>query len=392
MRPTVETPRPLVELSQREQREYSLTRAILDLVDAAEGRAQGRDRPPPSLEQEIGQTLGRYLQERYAHGSFPLAVGRAPNALLVPTDVLARALLDTATATRGAELKFVEPGPFIEVLRNMAQVGRLGATVLPGLQGDLTLPRQTSSVTSSWVPESPTADVAESNLLLNQVALAPRELRSTTSFSRKLLVQSRSSAAVDGVVARDMFGSAAVELDRVAINGSGANNEPRGILNTSGIGNVAGGANGAVPSVDHATDLEAEVSIDNADVEVEPDGRSTIGFITTPKVRQRLRKSPAIVGGNALPAWRNGQLVDRPAAVSTNVPSNLTKGTSTTIAHALIFGRWAEVLIGEWGVGELIVDPFSKKRRGDVEVTFTAVVDVALRHAPSFAAMLDALP
>jgi hypothetical protein len=74
------------------------------------------------------------------------------------------------------------------------------------------------------------------------------------------------------------------------------------------------------------------------------------------------------------------------------VPANLTKGTSTTICHAIIFGDWADLVIGEWGVMEILVDPFALKKRGDLEVSAILHCDVGVLRPTSFAAAVDALP
>ena len=68
---------------------------------------------------------------------------------------------------------------------------------------------------------------------------------------------------------------------------------------------------------------------------------------------------------------------------------DLTKGTSTSIWHALIFGNWAELVIGLWGL-EIVADPYGLKKRGDVEVACILLADVGVRHSASFAAIKDA--
>ena len=72
-------------------------------------------------------------------------------------------------------------------------------------------------------------------------------------------------------------------VDTAAINGSGSSNQPTGILNTSGIGSVAGGTNGASPTLDHLLDLKKEIAVENADV-------ATCGFLTNAKVESVLGK------------------------------------------------------------------------------------------------------
>ena len=54
--------------------------------------------------------------------------------------------------------------------------------------------------------------------------------------------------------------------------------------------------------------------------------------------------------------------------------------------HGLIYGNWADVLIGQFGGAmEMIVDPYSLKKQGLIEVTSFQMADVAIRHPGSFA-------
>jgi hypothetical protein len=43
------------------------------------------------------------------------------------------------------------------------------------------------------------------------------------------------------------------------------------------------------------------------------------------------------------------------------------------------------------GVLELITDPYAQKKKGNIEVTSFIMADINVRHAVSFAAMVDAL-
>ncbi|WP_197917396.1 phage major capsid family protein [Thiosulfatihalobacter marinus] len=77
------------------------------------------------------------------------------------------------------------------------------------------------------------------------------------------------------------------------------------------------------------------------------------------------------------------------ARFSGNVPSNLTKGTGTDLS-AVIFGAWADLLIGQWGGIDLIVDDVTEAAKGNVRLVAHSEWDIAVRHAESFAAIQDA--
>jgi HK97 family phage major capsid protein len=390
-------------VTAREKKNYSLCRAILA---ASEG-----DWTKAGFELEVSKALAdRATKAGNAPSGkgfmVPVDLGIESNRDLTrfrgdpTTSVLAakvdalmtRAGLSTNVAGSGQELRFIEPGSFIELLRNSTKVMSMGATFLPGLQGNIAFPRQITPGTASWVGENPGADVGDSNLTLNQVSITPRQLMSSTSFSRQLLVQA--VVDVEQLVRQDLTLITAIELDRAAINGTGASNQPTGILNVAGVGLVALGVNGAQPIWDNFVDLERTVEAANA-------LRGQLGYLSTPGVKARMKKVAQISGTVGMPVWayetspltgqREGEVNGYRAEASTNVPSTLTKGTSSGICHAAIFGNYAELLIGQWLAIELIVDPYRLKKQGMLEITSITMADIALRHPASMAVIIDAL-
>ena len=77
------------------------------------------------------------------------------------------------------------------------------------------------------------------------------------------------------------------------------------------------------------------------------------------------------------------------AGVSTLVPKNLTKGTSTSVCSAGIFGDFSQLVMGEWGFMDLSVDDRSRKKEGYVEITANVFADVMVRQPKSFSVVKD---
>jgi hypothetical protein len=56
-----------------------------------------------------------------------------------------------------------------------------------------------------------------------------------------------------------------------------------------------------------------------------------------------------------------------------------------TIANGNIFlGNWADVLVGQWGGLELIIDPYTRASNGMLVITATLLADVGIRNAEGF--------
>lgn len=362
---TAPLPSAEIGLSQREAKSYSLVRALHYLANPGDKRARER----AAFELECSEAAA----ER---------ASKAPQGLMVPVDVLTRDLT-AGTAAAGGDTVATNllSGSFVDLLRDKMILSAMGMQTLTGLVGNIAIPRQTGAATAYWVAES--GAPSESQQAFDQVTMTPKTVGAYTDISRKLLLQS--SVDVEAFVQNDLATVLALELQRVGIQGGGSN-EPKGILATSGIGSVAGGTNGAAPTWSHVVSLETEVSVANADV-------GTLGYLTNAKVRGKLKGTEKFSSTNGNPVWAEGvtPLNGYRAGVTNAVPSNLTKGTATTKCSAIVFGNFADLILGMWGGLDITVDPYSNSTSGTVRVVALQDVDLAVRHAESFAAMKDAL-
>lgn len=395
------TGRPQVELSDSERKSYSFARAILASADQKEGTRSTGGSFELDIHQELekkvpkgARTFGGILVPTFTSTESAREIMRQQNGWGT------RAGLDSGTATKGQELKFTVAGDFLSLLRNKMALMDAGVTILAGLQGPVAFPAQNGAATATWVGENPGSDVADSNLTLTQIALNPKSIQASTSYSRQLLAQA--VVDVDGLVRDDLARVNAIELDRAGINGSGAGAIPLGILGQSGIGSVAGGTNGLTPTYTHTVDLETQVTAANAD-------QWALSYLMHPVSRGTFKKAAVLSNTSAVPTWTKadaevlaariaggsaripGEVNGYPAWASAQVPNNLTKGTASGICLAIIFGAFSQFVIGDWGMMELIVDPYRLKKQGMIEVTSFGMYGMALKYAAALAAMKDAL-
>lgn len=355
----------LLGMDSKEVRAYSLLRAI--------NAAVKNDWRGAELEREASEEIAKRMG-RTPEGFFvPLEVQSMKRDLVVGTDGSGGYLVST-------DLK---PQSFIEMQRNKMMVKEAGAIVLGGLVGDVAIPRQTAGATFYWVGES--GAPTESQQTVDQVTLTPHTGGAYTDISRKLLKQS--SVDVENFVINDLAAVCARGIDLAALHGTNANDQPCGIAATTGIGSVVGGENGAAPTWANIVGLETEVAVDNADV-------GSLAYMTNAKVRGKLKSTliTATYGEDFIWDRRAGNtpLNGYPCYVTNQVSSTLTKGNQS-LSSAIFFGNWADLVIGQWGTLDILVDPYTGSTSGTVRVVALQDVDVAVRHAASFAAMLDAL-
>lgn len=365
-------------LSNSEQKSYSLLRAIRALAYPHEDNNYEKAGFERECSNEIAKRLGRS-----SNGFFmpvrDLKVNRA-QAANVRT-------LTAGTNSAGGfsiETELMEQD-FIELLRNQAMVTQMGARILSGLVGRVDIPSQESAATAYWVGEE--ADITESQGTLGLTSLRMKTLGVLSRYTRELVMQS--SIDVEQWVRQDQALVTALEIDRVAIHGTGSNNQPRGILNTSGIGSIALGTNGGQPTWASIVNLVRELRRDNADI-------GAMQWLTNPEVEAKLMTTPkqsSGVEGNFILAdpGTAGMVLRGYRLNATNqVRSDLTKGTGTGLS-ALLIGVWNQLIIGEWGVLEVLVNPYSDSvyPSGAVQVRTLQSVDMVVRHPECFAAITD---
>ena len=354
-----------IGLTEAETRQFSFVRAINALAHPTDRRCQEAAR----FEFEVSDAAAK-------------AMGKESRGLMVPAEVLRRDLtVGTASAGGNTVATDLLAANFIDLLRNKAVVMGLGTQMLTGLQGNIAIPRATGGATGYWVAES--GAPTESQQAFDQVTMSPKTLGAFTDISRKLLLQS--SIDVETFVRNDLATVLALEIDRAAIHGSGSSNQPTGILATSGIGSVAGGTNGAAPTWANIIGLETEVAQDNADL-------GSLSYLTNTKVRGKLKSTYTNSTYGEIPVFgQDGRMNGYNAAITNQVSSALTKGSSSGVCSAIIFGNFADLIVGMWGSLDLMVDPYTASTSGTVRVVALQDLDIAVRHPESFSAMLDAL-
>lgn len=347
-----------VELTQKEERQYSLINAIRS---AQTGRFDG-------FEREVSEELAK----RY---------GKEPRGFYVPQSIFKRDLT-VGTNTAGGFLKPTDHlgGEFIDALRANLVTSSLGARMMQGLSGDVAIPALNAKTAVGFVAEN-NAPGSEGAPTFRQVTMSPKTLVQYVDISRKLSMQSDPS--VEQIIRDDMTRQFAAKIDEVAIEGGGSN-EPTGITQTSGIGSVAIGTNGGAVTYAALVDLEKEVAIDNA-------LGGSLAYLTNPKVvgemRQISRQASGVEGNFILNDTNT--LLGYPVASTTLVPSDLTKGSSSGVCSAVIFGNFSDLMIGMFGGLDVLVDPYTGSSTGATRIAMYQDVDVAVRHAESFAAILD---
>ena len=351
-----ETAAPVTELglSQRETKRFSLTRAI-----AACGTGNWHEAGfEAECSREIGKRLGRHLDGQRFFVPWEVQTDQA----IARRDLEGRRDLTVGTASAGGYLVQTDNVGFVELLRANSVLYGAGATRMPGLQGSVAIPKQSAAATAYWLANE-AATITESQQTFTQITMTPKTVGGYTEISRQLLLQA--SPAAEGLVRADLAKVVALDIDAKALNGSGASGQPLGLIGTAGVGAVAG------TSIAYAGIVEFQTDVFTSNALFDGSTYLATGVVAG-LLKQRVKFT-----STASPLWE-GKLTDGMvdgyrAMASNQVPTGY-----------LIFGDFSQIVIGEWGVLEIEVNPYAGFTAGIIGVRALASIDVAVRYPTAF--------
>ena len=349
-----------LDMEPKEKRAYSMFRAI--------GASASGDWSNAGLEREASKEIAK-------------RIGREPRGFFTPSDInWGQRDMTVGSATAGGNIVGTDHlgSEFIDALRPQLVLADLGAKMMTGLVGDVAIPALNARTSTYWVAES--AAPTEGAPTVRQVTMSPSTVGCYVDISRQLTKQNDPSA--ENIFRNDMVSQVASAIDSAGIQGSGSSNQPTGILNTSGIGSVAIGTNGGAPTWGSVVDNISQVAIDNA-------LGGSLSFLTNPQVVGKLRQTAKGSGDSVMIMNEGNTLMGYKVAQTSNVPSTLTKGSTSGSCSALIFGNFNDLIIGQWGGTDVLVDPYTGSSTGTIRVVVFADIDIAVRHAQSFSSTQD---
>ena len=263
-------------------------------------------------------------------------------------------------------------GSVIERLYAALVTKGMGATILDGLVGNVQFPKFRANDAAAVKSEVGAANL--SSPTLDKITLSPQRVPVAVQYSRQLLAQT--SLSVEAMLRNDMAYQLAALIDAAGI---------AKILSNPSVANIAsGGANGLAPALLTIVGMETAVAIQNA-----ADGQ--LGYLVNPSTRGKLKTTQKF-GGSATgaPLWDQGDtpLNGYRAGVSTQITNAGIKGTGTGLSSA-IFGNFSDLLYGQWGGVEMLVNPYTYSSTGLVQIDAWTFFDTQVRRAESFAILTD---
>ncbi len=326
-----------IGMTGKEVKTYSLMRAI--------NAAASGDWSKAGFEKEVSMAAAE-------------AYGREARGFWVPDEILGR---DMTTASDGTGLKGTVTTGYIDKLYDNSLAISLGADVLTGLVGDLSVPALTAGSTVYYVAEN--ADITEADATVGSVGLDPKTMGIAVPISR--LLRRQSTPSIDNVIQNNILREIGLAIDFNVLEGGGTA-QATGIINTTSVP-TSTIASAGTPTRTELIEFETDVAAGNGLA-------GNLAFVTTSAVRGNM-KSTAIDSGSGLFLCSDA---NQAVGYNVHVSNQLT-------ANSIIFGNFQDVYVGFWGGTDIVIDDATNAASGGIVMRAFQDFDVAVKHAASFA-------
>jgi HK97 family phage major capsid protein len=325
-------------------------------------------KPTESMTRNL-ESRGLIHQPEFAN----LSLGAVMRSMIMgPRNELERrALAEGADSTGGVSVPDITLSRFVDKLRAATVCIRAGAQTLPLTSDKTTIARTSTDPVCAWRSEN--AAVVESDPAFEGLVFTPRSLAVYFKVSRELI---EDSVNIEQALEASLTGSLSVELDRVALQGSGTPPEPRGIQNTTGVGAVA--VTAAITSWDKFILGLYELWIDSANdptaIVMHPRTLATVVNFKEATTNAPLQTPPV--------------LANIPLLRTTGMSIVESPGTATTV----IIGDFTQLILGiRTGLRiEILREAFATNHQYAFVAHMRA--DIGLQHPQSFCKLTGIVP
>ena len=247
----------------------------------------------------------------------------------------------------------VEFADLLTPLRAKNVLVAAGAKYMSGLIGDVQVPIMGAG-NVTW--EGEVASAQEAGYTFTSKKLQPKRLTAYVDISKQFLVQD--SIGAEQAIRADIVAAINSKLESTMLgSAAGSTTTPAGIF--------YGQSPKTIATFKDICDLEA--SIEDANVIGE------CKYVMSNKAKAALRNIPKSSKSTQL-VMENGEVDGTPVLNTSNVE-----------AQNIAYGDWNNLAIGQWGAIDLVVDPYTLAKDGQVRIVINAFFDAITLRPEAFA-------
>jgi HK97 family phage major capsid protein len=233
----------------------------------------------------------------------------------------------------------------VRMLRARSAVMRCNPTMV-NVKKELDVTSLSTGATAFYTAENAQIPVSEQTFAQSAL-LRPKDLTAMVPVSLRLIKDAQ-NPSVEAVVRQDLAEVLALRQDLAFLRGTGTGGEPTGIKNTAGLTAAPSlGANGATPTFDDLKNMVANIRAVNG-----PFFRPS--WIFNPRLLSTLEKvkdtTNRYLADSGLltfdPVGGSGTLLGTPFYTTSQIPTNITTGSSSDTTEIYFSSDWEECWVG----------------------------------------------
>lgn len=353
---------------EREMSNFSMTKFFNSI---------NRNEPITGLEREI---LDEGVTEARSLG----ASSNGHYINLKALNAIQKRAMSAGSASAGGNFVQTDKMGFFDVLRANRVLDKVGAEWEMGMVPNVDYTGFSTGWTFADAAENATA--ADADAVTVNRSVSPKRIAGKILLSNQLMIQ---DPTMDAKLLQSLQNALYPYVEGKVLTGTGTSNAMTGITANATAATLALGTNGGAPSLTYIQNMRKTLLNGNVDA-------SKIFWLINPNTEALLMATPVDTGSGAMlipyGSYFNGAtgfINNIPYLVTSNLPNNLTKGTSSSNCSAVIAGDFSNLKVCQWGGLDIVIDPYTAAAEGQTRIICNTYWDTTIKRAGTIVKTLD---
>lgn len=353
---------------EREMSNFSMTKFFNSI---------NRNEPITGLEREI-------LDEGVIEARSLGASSNGHYINLKALNAIQKRAMSAGSASAGGNFVQTDKMGFFDVLRANRVLDKVGAEWEMGMVPNVDYTGFSTGWTFADAAENATA--ADADAVTVNRAVSPKRIAGKILLSNQLMIQ---DPTMDAKLLQSLQNALYPYVEGKVLTGTGTSNAMTGITANATAATLALGTNGGAPSLTYIQNMRKTLLNGNVDA-------SKIFWLINPNTEALLMATPVDTGSGAMlipyGSYFNGAtgfINNIPYLVTSNLPNNLTKGTSSSNCSAVIAGDFSNLKVCQWGGLDIVIDPYTAAAEGQTRIICNTYWDTTIKRAGTIVKTLD---
>jgi HK97 family phage major capsid protein len=353
---------------EREMSNFSMTKFFNSI---------NRNEPITGLEREI---LDEGVTEARSLG----ASSNGHYINLKALNAIQKRAMSAGSSSAGGNFIQTDKMGFFDVLRANRVLDKVGAEWEMGMIPNVDYTGFSTGWTFADAAENATA--ADADAVTVNRSVSPKRIAGKILLSNQLMIQ---DPTMDAKLLQSLQNALYPYVEGKVLTGNGSSNAMTGITSNATAATLALGANGGAPSLTYIQNVRKTLLNGNVDA-------SKIFWLINPNTEALLMATPVDTGSGAMlipyGSYFNGAtgfINNIPYLVTSNLPNNLTKGTTSATCSAVIAGDFSNLKVCQWGGLDIVIDPYTNAAEGQTRIICNTYWDTTIKRAGTILKTLD---